>query len=466
MASAHAKTTRAGEIVRTLVMGLWLPAIFLAGLLFSFLPAFHHPTPHHIKVAVAAPPAATAQLQHELDTALPGGFTLQPVDSAAEARSAVLNNDAAAAFTPAGHHPELYGAKADGAAMEAIIREVFTSAAQNAGATLDFHELVPTRQGDTLGTSPFYLLMACTLPAYFLVVTMQRAVGFSRRAHVATMVGGGAVSALACYLTGAYGMDAIPHHPLTLLYLFLLTQAVSLTSYGLVSFLGPFFPGAAVTLFIMLSVPSSGLAVPVDLLPDFFRLLHPVLPMGNAADALRDVGYFDEQQLGRPTAVLCAWITFGAALIMLGYLRQLRRLVREGWATQYVTAPPAEDPTVQLPEPVALPPHWHHFGAQPPMLTGRVSGPVGEPLPGVTITVTDPHGRQLVHTRTDKNGEYAATSFHDGVAVVVAGAPGRQPAATRLLLSTATPVNQDFVLTPRQPDIPSHTGSHRVHDQL
>jgi hypothetical protein len=450
--------------MRTLVMGLWLPAIFLAGLLFSFLLAFHHPTPHHIKVAVAAPPATTARLQHQLDTAVPGGFTLQPVDSAAEARSAVLNNDAVAAFAPAPHHPQLYGAKADGAAMESIIRQVFTSAAQNAGATLDFHELVPTRQGDTLGTSPFYLLMACTLPAYFLVVTMQRAVGFSRRAHVATMIGGGTVTALACDLTGAYGMDAIPQHPLALLYLFLLTQSVSLTSYGLVSFLGPFFPGASVTLFIMLSVPSSGLTVPVDLLPGFFRFLHPVLPMGNAADALRNVDYFDGQQLGRPTAVLCAWIVLGAALIVLGYLKRLRQLVREARAgmTEYVPAPPAEDPTVELPEPVALPPRRHHFGEQPPMLTGRVSGPIGEPLPGVAITVIDPHGRRLLHTRTDQNGEYAATGFNDGLAIVLASAPGRQPEATRLLLNTATLLNQDFILTPLQQDVPRYTSRHHA----
>jgi Carboxypeptidase regulatory-like domain len=174
--------------------------------------------------------------------------------------------------------------------------------------------------------------------------------------------------------------------------------------------------------------------------------------MGDAADALRNVDYFDDRQLGRPTAVLCAWIALGTALIVLGYLKQLRQLLREARAgtTGYVPAPPAEDPTVELPEPVALPPHRHHFGEQPPMLTGRVSGPAGEPLPGVTITVTDTHGRQLVHTRTDQYGEYAATGFHDGFAVVVAGAPGQQPVATRLLLNTATPVNQDFILAPRQ----------------
>ncbi len=82
---------RVGEAVRTLVMGLWLPALFLAGLLFSYLPAFHHPAPHHVSIAVAASPAATARLQHELDVAAPGGFTLRPTVGAAGARAAVLH---------------------------------------------------------------------------------------------------------------------------------------------------------------------------------------------------------------------------------------------------------------------------------------------------------------------------------------------------------------------------------------
>lgn len=347
--------------------------------------------------------------------------------------------------------------------MESVIRQVFTSAAQRTGTAVDFHELVPTRPGDTLGTSPFYLLMACTLPVYFLVVAMQRAVGFTRRAHVATMAGGGAVAALGCYLTAAYGMDAIPRHPLDLLYLFLLTQSVSLTSYGLVSFLGPFFPGVSVTLFIMLSIPSSGATVPVDLLPGFFRLIHPFLPMGETADALCNVDYFGERRLDRPAAVLCTWVAVGAALIVLGYLKHLRQLVREAQAgMEYIPSPPPEDPTVELPEPVALPPHRHHFGEQPPMLIGRVTGPVGEPLPGATITVTDPQGRLLLHTRTDHRGEYAATGFQEGFAVVVAGAPGRQPVAVRLPLSTTAPVNQDFVLAPLGHDVPRYASSHRA----
>jgi hypothetical protein len=459
MASVHEKTTSVGDILRTLAMGLWIPALLVVGELFAFLLAFHHPTPHHIKVAVAASSATTAQLQHELDTAVPGGFTLRSVGSAAEARSAVLGDDAVAAFAPAPHHPRLYGAKVNGAAAESIVREVFTSAAQKTGATLEFTELVPNRSGDTSGTSALYLLMACSLAPYFLVVAMQRAVGFNRRAHVATMAGASAVTAVACYLTAAYGMHAIPAHPLSLLYLFLLTQAVSLTSYGFVPFLGQFFPAAPMTLFVLLGVSSSGATVPVDLIPGFFRFLHPVLPMGNTADALREVGYFNDRHLGRPTAVLCAWIAFGAALIMLGYFKHVRRLLRDARAAMAgeVSPPPAEDPTVKLPEPVAIPPHRHRFGEQPPLLTGRVSGPAGEPLPGAVVTVTDPHGRQLLHTRTDQNGEYAATGFHDGFAVVLAGAPGRQPVAARLLLSTAKPLNQDFTLAPRgQSDLPVH----------
>src|SRR5260370_31232413 len=122
-------TERLGRAVHTLATALWLRALFLAGLLFAYLLAFHQPTPHHVSIAVAASPAATARLQHELDVAVPGGFTLRPAATAAGARYAVLHLSAVAAYVPDGRHPLLYGAKADGAALEAIIHETFAAAA-------------------------------------------------------------------------------------------------------------------------------------------------------------------------------------------------------------------------------------------------------------------------------------------------------------------------------------------------
>ena len=275
---------RVGEAARTLATGLWLPALLLAGLLFSYLPAFHHPAPHHVSIAVAASRAATARLQHELGAAAPGGFTLRPAASAAEARAAVLHQSAVAAYVPGGPHPLLYGAKADGAALETVIRQTFAAVAGRAGGTLAFRELVPAVPGDAPGTS-------------------------------------------------------------------LLTM------------------------------------------------------------------------------------------------------------TEDAPGPPAEDPTVMLPEPAALAPHQHHFGDEEPMLTGQVTDPSGQPLPGTTVTVIDPHGRQLVRTRGDQNGEYAATGFSEVAAVVIATTPGRPAAVAQLLLDPATPANQDIVLGAQLPSTREPDGS-------
>jgi hypothetical protein len=90
---------------------------------------------------------------------------------------------------------------------------------------------------------------------------------------------------------------------------------------------------------------------------------------------------------------------------------------------------------VSLPEPVAFPPHQHHLGEEEPMLTGRVTDPSGQPLPGAAITVTDLHGHQLVRTRTDPDGDYTATGFSDVVAVVLATMPGRESGVAQVLLS-------------------------------
>jgi hypothetical protein len=273
------------QVLRTLVTGLWLAALFLVGLLIFYLPAFHHPTPSHIKIAVAASPADAARLQHEVDEVMPGGYILRAAADAAAARSAVLNLSATAAYVPDRHHPLLYGAKADGA-------------------------------------------------------------------------------------------------------------------------------------------------------------------MGNGIDSLRSIDYFGNNQLLRPTTVLCAWIVAGAALILLGQLRQRRteQEAAEQPMTEPVPEPFEESPAVDVPEPIALTPHQHHLGDEEPTLTGRVTDSLGQPLPDAAVTVTDLRGRQLVRARTDRNGEYAATGFGDDVAVVLATMPGRQSAVAQVLLSSSAPVNQDFTL--------------------
>ncbi len=343
MSAVQTDTRRVSQTVRTLFAGLWLAALFLAGLLVFYLPAFHNPAPHDVTIAVAASPTDTARLQHQLDVTVPDGYTLRPAADAAAARSAVLNLSAVASYVPDGRHPLLYGAKADGASLETVIRDTFAAAAGRVGGTLVFRELVPTVPGDATGISPLYLVLACIVPAYFMVVGMQRAVGFGVWAHVGTIVGWGAVSAVVSYLVTAYAVQAIPQHPLDLLYLFLLTQAVSLPSYGLVLFVGPFLPLVAIPLFILLGVPTSGAAVPVQLVPGVFGFFHPILPMGNIIDALRSVDYFGNNQLLRPTAVLCAWIVVGAGLILLGHLRQQRRTARQ--AAEHPLTEPVPEPS-------------------------------------------------------------------------------------------------------------------------
>ena len=78
---------------------------------------------------------------------------------------------------PGGPHPLLYGAKADGAALETATSQAFAAVA--AGGTPAFRELVPAVPGDASGSSQLYVVLSCAVAAYFMVVAMQRAVGFA-----------------------------------------------------------------------------------------------------------------------------------------------------------------------------------------------------------------------------------------------------------------------------------------------
>lgn len=440
---------------KTLAESLWFPALFFFGFLFCYLLAFHNPTPHHIRVAV--PASAAAELQTALDRAVPDGFTMVPVDGGTDAlRNSVTERRTAGAFLPDPAEPTLYVAKAGGFELVAVLAQVFTPVAAELSphAPLTTVDLAPTASEDGMGTSLFYLCLGLTIPSYIMVMMLLRATSLDRKRKIATIVVSGAVASVVGYYV-ALAMGCIVDKPLCMVFMFMLTQAVGLTCYGLVPFVRQFFPGVAIVLFVLLSMPSSGGAIPLQMVPAFFRRLHPFMPLGNLIDALRGEMYFDGRELFRPLLALGIWIAVGIGLLCLGHLVERRRIARAGEGGELTALDleaGVEDPALEMPRPMPVTAHRHYIGASDPMLAGRIQDTHSQPLHGVVITVTTTDGRQLTRTRTNEHGEYKVTGLPEGYVNVVAGGANVQPSVERVLVQSGHLAHQDFALLPRLTD--------------
>ncbi|MEV5955029.1 carboxypeptidase regulatory-like domain-containing protein [Streptomyces sp. NPDC051987] len=447
------------SVARILVETLTIPAVLFLGLLFSFPMAFHQPQPHHAKLVIAGP-----AVERTVDTALqgqrPGGFDVTAVPDARAARRAVLDRDAVAGFAAKGRHAVLYVAKANGAALEQALTKGFTQLGAHNHQTLTITDLAPTVSKDGSGTTLVYFGIAWNVPGYILATTLLRAVTFNRRKKLITIAGGAGLFSAVGFLVGA-GLDFFPDDPRALAIAFLLTTAVATFSLGMAPFVKHFFPLAGLGLFVVLSVPSSGL-VPVQLLPGFFQAVHAVMPLGNAVDALRGVLYFDGAGVLKQVLVLCGWIAAGTALLGLDAWHHHRTAVRRGAQdeTQDTPEPPVEDPSLETPAPTALPVHPHRFGEPLPMLEGTVHDGEQQPVRHAAVTVMDTGGRQLVRTTTNARGEYAVTGLPEGYISVVVSHPGRDPLVHQKLLQSGVAVRADFTLRDRRNGTAVRTDAH------
>ncbi|MEU9024426.1 carboxypeptidase regulatory-like domain-containing protein [Actinomadura sp. NPDC048394] len=440
------------QLARTLAGSLWFPLLFFFGFLFCYMLPFHSPSPHDVKVAVSGPVAA-AQLSAGLDQQAPGAFDIMPVNDAAAAKDKVTGRDAVAAYSVEGKKAVLYVAKADGTYLEQAATTTFTGIAKQGGQKLTIVEVAPTAKGDLTGTGLFYMAMVWNIVPYISVMMLMRAVTVSRRVKLLTLAGIGAFTSVVGYLVGL-SMDIVPNQPLAILYAFMITQAVAWVTYGLVPFVRQFIPGVAITLFVLLSIPSSGGAIPYQLVPGFFRALHPVMPLGNLIDALHGIFYFGKQDLLRPTLVLCAWLAAGAALIGAGFLLERRKAAHAGETPSAIAEvqieEPVEDPTFEAPAPHAADPDRHQrFGGQPPMLVGAVRTSDGTPVAQAGVTILGPNGHQLLRTVTDHEGRYAATGLPQDFVTVLLLTNDYTPGVARLLLTDGHTFRQDFVLDGR-----------------
>ncbi|WP_329579883.1 carboxypeptidase regulatory-like domain-containing protein [Streptomyces sp. NBC_01361] len=435
-----------GRPAKALAEAAWFPAVLFLGIIFVFAPALHAPGPHHVKVVVAGGEAAAARIDADLDARYPGGFDVHNVADPKQARQAVLDRGAFAGYAPDEAHPVLYVAKANGASLEQTLTTAFGEVAGSADR-LAIRDVAPTAGKDLLGSTVLYFATAWNIPAYILATMLLRAVAFDRRRKLMAIAVVAAVFSGVGYAVGT-ALGYLNAEPAVMGVAFLLTTAVATAASGLAPFTRQFLPAIGMTLFIVISIPTSGGAVPAPLMPGFFQGLHAVMPLANAVDALRGVVYFGGAGVLKPVLVLCAWIAAGAGLLGLDFLRHRRAAVREA-----VAEPPVDDPALETPVPTALPVHRHHFGEPVPVLTGAVRDLDQEPVRGAAVIVLDGRGRQLVSTVTDQQGRYAVTALPEGHLVVVASAPGMHPLAHRKLLRAGEMVTANFTLARREASV-------------
>lgn len=302
--------------------------LLLTALLSLIMIAFAWPATrsgiHDIPIAVAGPPAATAQLTQQLTAKRPGTFDVTVVGSTADAERLILDRHVYGAIDVSSGRPQLIIASAAGPAVAQALQQVAASLAADSAAA-PVRDLVPLPDGDPRGAG----LAAGALPLVLggiaaAGVLTTFIVGIARRV----------AGALAFAVTGALALVAILQFWLGSLEgsYWLNTAAVALgiaatalTILGLESLFGAAGLGLGAATMMLLGNPLSGLTSAPEMLPSGWGTLGQFLPPGAAGSLLRSTAFFDGHAAAAHAWVLAGWAALGLALVGLAAARAARR---------------------------------------------------------------------------------------------------------------------------------------------
>jgi len=319
-------------------------ALFAAVFVALVLSAFHAPSPHGLPVGIVAPATVTGQLEKALGSAAPGGFDLRVYPSEAAARYGIAHDELDGALVDASGGLRLLVAQAAGTAPTQALTGAFSAVAARSGRSLTVTDVVPPLPGDSLALSPFFIVLGVLFPS--LVAGSASALVF-RRARPAWCVAAPAVAAVVAGVIAAGiadGIAGLGSYPAIagIVALFALAVAAPTAALGR---LWPPLVTAAVLAFVVVGIPASGgpsgLA---SFVPGFLRVLHPALPLGAAASAVRGAVYFHGYGTAGPLWALTAWAVAGLAALIVITVRRQASAARTATAPAPAAAPAAAAP--------------------------------------------------------------------------------------------------------------------------
>jgi nucleotide-binding universal stress UspA family protein len=311
-------------------------AAFVAIFVALTLSAFHKPTPHGVPVGLVGSAAVTAQVEHGLDSAAPGGFSFRDYPSAASATTGIAQRQVDGALVASGAKLRLLVTQAGGTGPDQALTGAFTAVAARSGHPLTVTDVLPPLATDTQALSSWFVVLSVLIPSLAAGSASALALRRAPRAWaIAAPVAMAVVSGLIAAAI-ADGIAGLGHYPAIAGIVALSSLAVAAPT-ALLARIRPPLVALAVLAFIVFAIPASG--GPANLAsftPGFLRALNPVLPLGVGASTIRNVVYFGGHDTTAYLWTLAGWALAG--VVGLNLITVLRRPAPA--VTEPVTPPP------------------------------------------------------------------------------------------------------------------------------
>lgn len=294
-----------------------LPALVLTlAFAFSYVGAFHDPTPHHVPVAVVGPPTIAAQLDR-----LPGDpLGARQASSLPDALSQIDDRDVYGAYQASGNR--LFVASAANRATALALSETFDriAAAQRRPAPR-VTDVKPLPPKDPNGTAAFYAVIAWVFGGY-IASTLIGLIGSprssSRRraaARLGALAGFSIVAGILSVVLLRASFDVFSGHVVALCAIAALTIFASgAGTAGIQAAIGEAGTALVILVFVILGNAASGGPFARPLLPGFWSTIGGLLPPGASVDLARSALFFDGARVAGPILVLVGWAALGTLL--------------------------------------------------------------------------------------------------------------------------------------------------------
>jgi hypothetical protein len=314
--------------VQLIGLQLWLPFFFVIAFCFCYVLAFHAPAPKDLPVAIVGSSSQTTQAASALQTQTKGEFSVSTVPTVARAHADVKDGTLAAAYVPGAKTSTLIIASGAQYQLATISKSVFTAAATAAGSTLQIDDVAPLPASDSFGTTLFYITLVFMIGGYMTGMFVGMMGGALRhRIRLSIITGVAVVIPLIVVVITRLIIGAVTANFFELWGIgFVTVIAVGVVTNGLAYFFGRFIAAAALLIFVFMTVPSSGGAIPIELVPAFFQWIHPYVAGTGTIELLRQAEYGVGPEAWQPLILLVSYIAAGAILTGIGRTWFTRRM--------------------------------------------------------------------------------------------------------------------------------------------